>query len=171
MSTNINDFVNNYNSSYHGSIKKIPERLEIFDEVDLIRSSIAHNNKISNSKIQICDFVRLLNKRGAFEKEGQRYTCKIYLVEDIGLNSVKVQGKENKINLNEVLKVSPSSQEIDNSLRKKQLSLFKEDKRLREREGNQIEKAVSELGYFITKLPHKLKKRRNRKPFTQRKEN
>jgi hypothetical protein len=79
--------------------------------------------------------VRLLNKRGAFEKEGQRYTCKIYLVEEVGLNSIEVQGKENKINLSEVLKVSPSSQEIDNSLRKKQLSLFKEDKRLREREG------------------------------------
>jgi hypothetical protein len=25
------------------------------------------------------DFVRLLNKRGAFEKEGQRFKCKIYL--------------------------------------------------------------------------------------------
>ena len=101
----------------------------------MIRNRIAHNNKISKSKIKIVDFVRLLNKRGAFEKEGQRYTCKIYLVEEVGLNSVKVQGKEHKINLSEVLKVSPSSQEIDNSLRKKQLSLFKEDKRLREREG------------------------------------
>jgi hypothetical protein len=79
--TNIKDFLNNYNSSYHSSIKKIPERLKIFDEVDLIRDSIAHNNKISNSKIKIGDFVRLLNKRGVFEKEGQRYTRKIYLVE------------------------------------------------------------------------------------------
>jgi hypothetical protein len=60
----------------------------------------------------------LLNKRGAFEKEGQRYTCKVFLVEQVGLNSLKVQGKENKINLSEVLKVSPNSQEIDNSLRK-----------------------------------------------------
>ncbi len=103
---NINDFINNYNSSYHSSIKKIPERLEIFDEVDSIRSSIAHNTKISKSKIKIGDFVRLLNKRGAFEKEGQRYTCKIYLVEEVGLNSVKVQGKENKINLTEILNSS-----------------------------------------------------------------
>ena len=84
----------------------------------MIRDSIAHNNKISNSKVKIGDFVRLLNKRGSFEKEGQRYTCKIYLVEEVGLKSVKVQGKENKINLSEVLKVSPSSQEIGNSLRK-----------------------------------------------------
>jgi hypothetical protein len=37
------------------------------------------------------DFVRLLNKRGAFEKEGQRFTCKLYLVDDVGLNSVNVQ--------------------------------------------------------------------------------
>ena len=91
--------------------------------------------KISESAINKGDFVRLLNKRGVFEKEGQRYTGKIYLVSEVGLNSVKVQGKHNKYNISEVLKVPPSSQEIDNSLRRKQLSLFKADKRLREREG------------------------------------
>ena len=37
---NLQDFVHNYNSSYHSSIKKILERLEIFDEVDLIRDII-----------------------------------------------------------------------------------------------------------------------------------
>jgi hypothetical protein len=73
----IKDFVNNYNPSYRSNIKEIPERLEIFGEVDLIRDSIAHNNKLSISKINAGDFVPLLNKRGAFEKEGQRYTCKI----------------------------------------------------------------------------------------------
>ena len=71
----------------------------------------------------------MLNKRGTFEKEGQRFTCKTYLVEEVGLNSVIVQGKDNKFNLKEVLKVPQSSQEIDNSLRKNQLSLFKADKR------------------------------------------
>jgi hypothetical protein len=81
----LKDFVENYNSSYHSSIRRIPERLEIFDEVKLIRESIAHNNKISNLDIQKGDFVRLLNKRGAFEKEGQRFTCKIYLVDEVGL--------------------------------------------------------------------------------------
>jgi molybdopterin converting factor small subunit len=83
---NLQDFVDNYNSSYHSSIKKIRERLEIFDEVDLIRDSIKHNLQMSESAIKKGDFVRLLNKRG---KEGQRYTGKIYLVEDVGLNSVK----------------------------------------------------------------------------------
>jgi hypothetical protein len=132
---NLQDFVDNYNSSYHRSIKKIPERLEIFDEVDLIRDSIKHNLKISESEIKRGDFVRLLNKRGVFEKEGQRYTGKIYIVKNVGLNSVKVEGKDNKYNISEVLKVPPLSQEIDNSLRRKQLSIFKADKRLREREG------------------------------------
>ena len=103
--------------------------------MELIRESIAHNNKISNSDIQKGDFVRLLNKRGAFEKEGQRFTCKIYLVDEVGLNSMRVQGKEYNYNFIEVLKVSSLSQEIDNSLRKKQLSMFKADKRIREREG------------------------------------
>ena len=62
------------NSSYHSSIKKIPERLDIFDEVDLIRDIIKHNLKISNDSIKKGDFVRLLNKRAAFEKEGQKFT-------------------------------------------------------------------------------------------------
>ena len=96
---NLPDFVDNSNSSYRSSIKKIPERLEIFDDVDLIRNSIKHNLKISDSLIQKGDFVRLLNKRETFEKEGQRFTCKIYLVEEVGLNSVIVQVKDNKFNL------------------------------------------------------------------------
>jgi hypothetical protein len=35
----------------------------------------------------------------------------------------------------EVLKVSPLSQHIDNSLRQKQLDIYRADKRIREREG------------------------------------
>ena len=54
---------------------------------------------------------------------------------EVGLSSVWVQGREHKFNLSDVLKVNPPSQEIDNSLRRKQLSLYKADKRLREREG------------------------------------
>ena len=56
-------------------------------------------------------------------------------MEGVGLNSVWVQDKEKKFNLSEVLKVSPLSQNIDNSLRQKQLGIFRVDKRLREREG------------------------------------
>jgi hypothetical protein len=131
----IEDLTQNYNSSYHSSIKRIPERLEIFDEVELIRANITYSNKIDSSAIQKGDFVRLLNNRGAFEKEGQRFTCKIYLVEDVGLYSFRVQGKDSKFNIVEVLKVSHLSKEIENSFRKKQLGLFKADKRIREREG------------------------------------
>ena len=112
--------------------------------MDLIRDSIAHNTKLDKATIQKGDFVRLLNKRGAFEKEGQRFTCKIFLVEGVGLNSVRVQGKDNKYSLVEVLKVSPLSKEIDNSsLRKKQLSLFKADKRIRELEGIEPDRRIS----------------------------
>jgi hypothetical protein len=43
----LDDFVENYNSSYHNSIKKIPERLEIFNEVDIIRDSIAQYQSLA----------------------------------------------------------------------------------------------------------------------------
>ena len=33
--------------------------------------------------MQIFKKETFLNKRGAFEKQGQRYTCKIYLVQEI----------------------------------------------------------------------------------------
>lgn len=131
----LKDFVENYNFSYHTTIKNSPERLEIFDEVELIRNNIKHNNALEDLPIARGDFVRLLNKKGTFEKEGQRFTCKLFIVESVGLNSIKVQGKNNKFKLAEVLKVSPKSKEINNSLRERQLKMFKADKRLREREG------------------------------------
>ena len=55
----------------------------------------------------------------------------------MGLNSVRVQGKDNKFSFSEILKVSPESDEIDDSLRQQQLRMFKDDKRLRERENSQ----------------------------------
>jgi hypothetical protein len=98
----LQDFVQNYNSSFHSSIFKMPEQLEIYDEVELIRKSIAHSNRVTNSIIKRGDFVRLLNKRGAFEKEGQRFTLKVNIVEEVGLNSVRVEGKHQKFNLFEI---------------------------------------------------------------------
>ena len=53
----LEDFEENCNSSYDRSIKKIPEKLEIFDEVDLIRESIAHNNRLDSKSIKRDDFV------------------------------------------------------------------------------------------------------------------
>jgi hypothetical protein len=48
--------------------------LGAFERIELIRENIAHNNKVTDSAIKRGDFVRLLNKREAFEKEGQRFT-------------------------------------------------------------------------------------------------
>jgi hypothetical protein len=138
----LDDFVQNYNSSFHS---KIPERLEYFDEVDLIRANIAHYNNIVNAAIHKGDFVRLLNKRGAFEKEGQRFTCKIYIVNYVGLNSVRVLGKDNKLNVAEVLKVSPLSKEIDNSAYLKRINVS-----LNEKGSNLIVDQVNELGAYCS---------------------
>jgi Integrase core domain len=131
----LKDFVANYNSSYHSGIQNYPERLEIFDEAELIQKNIKHNKKLPNLPIAKGDFVRLLNKRGVFEKEGQRYTGRIFIVEKVGLNSIKIQGCDTKFKISEILKVPPESREISNSLRERQLNLYKADKRLREREG------------------------------------
>ena len=64
----LKDFVANYNSSYHSGIQNYPERLEIFDEAELIQKNIKHNKKLPNLPIAKGDFVRLLNKRGVLKK-------------------------------------------------------------------------------------------------------
>ena len=53
---------------------------------------------------------------------------KIYIIEEVGLNSVRVEGKHQKFNMLEVLKVSPMSQDIDNSLRQKHRDIYRADK-------------------------------------------
>ena len=93
----------------------MPEQLEIFDEVELIRKSIKHNKSLKELSVQRGDFVRLLNKRGTFEKEGQRFTCKV----SCGNRRFKQH----------------NSTCMERALRERQLKMFKADKRMREREG------------------------------------
>ncbi len=69
-------------------------------------------------------------------------------MDEVGLNPVRVLGKDTKFNIAEVLKVSALSREIDNSLRKKHLSLFKADKRIREREGLEPDRS----SFYILKI-------------------
>jgi hypothetical protein len=54
---NLPDFVQTYNSSFHSSISKIPEQLEMFDEAELIRKSTAHNSMVTVSVINRGDFL------------------------------------------------------------------------------------------------------------------
>ena len=76
---NLTDFVDNYNSLYHSSIKQIPERLEVFDEVDLIRKRIKHNLKISDSLIQKGDVVNCSTKEEHLKRKARdlhaSFTC------------------------------------------------------------------------------------------------
>ena len=60
---------------------------------------------------------------------------------------MRVQGKANKYNVSEVLKVSPQSKEIDNSLKQKQLGIFRADTSayVNVRELSQIEAPGSDL--------------------------
>jgi hypothetical protein len=72
----------------------------------------------------------------------------VYIVEEVGLKSVRVEGKNQKFNIFEVLKVSPFSQDINNSLRQKQLDIDKADKRIRERDGIEPDRRQSKvIGY------------------------
>ena len=62
------------------------------DEAELIQKSIKLDKKIPNLPIAKGDSVRLLNKRRVFEKEGQRYTGRIFIVEKNSFEQYKDTG-------------------------------------------------------------------------------
>lgn len=132
---NLRDFVHNYNSLFHFAVSIIPDRLEMLDEVKLMRKSIPRNNQIKNPAVKRGDIVRLLKKQVAFESEDHGFTSKIYIVEDDGLNSVRVKGKQQKFNVFEMLKASPFIQNKYNFLRRMQFDIYRAHKRARKRGG------------------------------------
>ena len=65
----------NYNNSFHRSIGIEPINVDIETEKEIIDDSIVHAiDRLDDIDIQVGDKVRLPNKKGPFEKEGQNFS-------------------------------------------------------------------------------------------------
>lgn len=106
----LNDILENYNNTYHSSIKMKPSEVTLEKEKELMTDKFMHNQmgkeRIRNSDIQVGDKVRLPVKKKLFEKEGKSYSDEIYTVSKVNSKTVLVQGKEDRIPKDSVLKIN-----------------------------------------------------------------
>jgi len=108
----LDDFIYNYNNSYHSSIKSQPINLTEFQEKLLINDKLEKMmNARKKIKIKEGDLVRVPIKKSTFSKEQQNFSDKVYSVKKVGLANLEVDGLNRKIPINQVLKVPANSQE------------------------------------------------------------
>ena len=112
-------FVKNYNDSEHSAIGQAPNTVDEKDEQEIIDEARVHTwERMSNRDIHPGDTIRLPNKRGTFEKEGQRYSNDIYTVDTIGRSKLSVKNAEGnavkkRYRIDDVLIVPKTSKAIE----------------------------------------------------------
>ncbi len=90
----IEDIVDNYNNSYHSSIKTTPNDITLKQMDRNYTDNIIHNAEVrSKMKIKIGDYVRTLNSKTIFDKEGERYSKTVYLVVGIIGNKYQIKNE------------------------------------------------------------------------------
>lgn len=111
----LDDFINNYNNTYHSTIGMKPKDVNNLQERLIVNSAIEHNSNLkSKNVIQVGDMVRLPLKKSKFEKEGRTFSNETYTVNKVLLTNLTVEGKAKKYRISEVLKV-PSETEVVNT--------------------------------------------------------
>ena len=96
--TVLQDFINNYNSSYHSGIKDIPDEMNMEKQLDKYFEILEENLKSQRPDYKVGDFVRVRNKIGIFNKTGEIWSRDVYKILNINLNSLRVQNIENERN-------------------------------------------------------------------------
>jgi len=109
----IDDIVSNYNNSYHSSIKTSPNDITLKQVDRNYTDNIIHNAEVrSKMKIKIGDYVRTLNSKTIFDKEGERYSKIVYVVVGIVGNKYELKNEktdnvlQKKYGINELSKIN-----------------------------------------------------------------
>jgi Fe2+ or Zn2+ uptake regulation protein len=121
----IDDIVENYNNTIHNATGMKPFDVELADEIEFLRMKLIHNQefKKSRKKIAVGDKIRLKReKKNDFDTRiGINWSKKVYEVREVGLNSVKVVGREKKYKIDEIQKVGRDNVDIDTGTRRREV--------------------------------------------------
>jgi len=100
------DAVHNYNTSIHSSIGRAPAEMERRNEA-VVKAKDATKTRAIQRKdtFQVGDTVRLLRNKKTFEKDGPRYTVKVYTIVKKNPLSYKLEGLKRTVQYYEMLKV------------------------------------------------------------------
>lgn len=109
----IDDIVNNYNNSYHSSIKTTPNNITKKEINNNYVENIIYNANIRNKmNIDVGDYVRTMNSKTIFDKEGEKYSKTVYIIVGIVGNKYEIKNistdtiLKRKYGINELLKIN-----------------------------------------------------------------
>lgn len=101
-------FIENYNNTYHSTIKMKPNEFTDEDEKAFVNSALQKTAQyIRQNEIKVGDSVRIPVSKSKFEKEGVNFSNKIYIVEEVGISNLSLAGLKKKYRISSVLKVNP----------------------------------------------------------------
>lgn len=172
----LDDFIYNYNNSYHNSLKMKPSEVGKEDKKRINKKAIEKTTKINEKEdIEIGDNVRKLLKKKVFGKDELTYSKGVYKVVDRNNNTYKLKNSSGtilqknfkfnelqKINIDNLIKISEGDeiskekehQSINRRLRKEGLGMVDDN--------NQIilnKRLKPKNRERIIKIPDKIRKR------------
>ena len=131
----IDDIIENYNNSYHSTLKTSPNQITK-DQIERnYTDNIIHNAQMkSKLNINVGDMVRTLNSKTIFDKEGEKYSKVVYEVVSIIGNKYQIKNNktdsilQKRYGIHELSKVNSHFDSFENENNKEKEEVVKEHK-------------------------------------------
>lgn len=135
----LHDFVSNYNSTFHSSVKDIPNNIDEKKEIDII---VEKNNQLveqtgNQPSVAVGDKVRLKLDKGTFKKLGRNYSVEVYEVVKVNKNTLRLDGIDKLVKISNIQVIPKETEIIDNSKITKQEKKYKIKRAIRRELGTQ----------------------------------
>ena len=152
----LDDFIDNYNNTYHRGIKMKPNDVKYEDEKQLVLQNKYKTNEIKSKRergsrrMSVDDIVRVKLPKGTFTKIGKRFSDHFYKVEEITpvgyfkLRNLKTNRMEKRIfkwtdvqriNLDKMKTIAENQDALDEAL-------------LQAKQSNQLQQTNLDLGHI-----------------------